>query len=69
MEGGFQRSLRIFITNGYCVFEDDVCIDPSGVLEGRPNYANVTFSGLFARHCTGQPEVIDKRHDYAAAFF
>ena len=44
MEGGFQKSLRLFIINGYYVFEDDVCVDLSSVLDGRPNYADVTFS-------------------------
>ena len=27
MEGGSQRSLQLFVVNGYCVFEDDVCVD------------------------------------------
>ena len=40
MEGGFQRSLQLFVVNGYCVFEDDVCVDLSGALDKRPNYAN-----------------------------
>ena len=39
----FQKSLQIFVAYGYCVFEDDVCVNPSGVLDGRPNYANITF--------------------------
>ena len=43
MEGGFQRSLQLFVVNGYCVFEDDVCVDPSSVLDERPNYSNITF--------------------------
>ena len=51
------------------MFEDDVCVDPSGVLDRRPNYANITFSGPFAGPCADQPEVIDKGPDYAAAFF
>ena len=66
MKGGFQRSLWLFIVNEYCVFEDDVCVDPSGVLDERPNYANITFSGFFSRPCTSRPEVIDKGPDYAA---
>ena len=44
MEGGFEKSLHLFVFNGYCVFEDDVCVDLSSVLDGRPNYANITFS-------------------------
>ena len=46
------------------MFEDDVCVDPSGALDGRPNYANITFSGLFAGPCSDRPEVIDKGSDY-----
>ena len=64
MEGGFQSSLWLFTINGYCVFEDDVCADPSSVLDGRPNYANISFSGFFVGPCTGWPEVIDKGPDY-----
>ena len=65
MEGGFQKSLQLFIANGYCVFEDGVCVDLSGVLDGKPNYANVPFSELFAGPYIDRPEVMDKRHDYA----
>ena len=60
MEGGFQKSLQLFIVNGYCVFEDDVCVDLSGVLDGRPNYANITFSELFIGPCIDRSEVMDK---------
>ena len=42
------------------MFEDDVCVDPSSVLDERPNYANVIFSGFFAGPYTGRPEVIDQ---------
>ena len=45
MEGGFQRSLQLFVVNGYYVFEDDVFVDLSSVLDGRPNNANITFQG------------------------
>ena len=41
-------------------------VDPSGVLDGRPNYANITFSRLLVGPCADCPEVIDKRPDYAA---
>ena len=64
MEGGFQRSLWLFALNGYCVFEDDVCVDPSSVLNERPSYANITFSGFFVGPCTSWPEVIDKGPNY-----
>ena len=47
------------------MFEDDVCADPSGVLDERPNYANISFSGFFVGPCIGWPEVIDKGPDYA----
>ena len=46
--GDFQKSLQPFVAYGYCVFEDDVCVDPSGIPNGRPNFANITFSKLFA---------------------
>ena len=49
MEGDFQKSLQLFVTNGYCVFEDNVCVDLSGVLDGKLDYINVPFSMLFAR--------------------
>ena len=65
MEGGFQRSLQLFIVNGCCVFEDDVCVDTSSVLDGRPNYANITFSRLFVRPCANHPKVSNKGPDYA----
>ena len=45
------------------MFEEDVCVD----LDGKPNYANITFSELFARRCVDQPEVMDKGPDYATA--
>ena len=48
------------------MFEDDVCVDPSSILDGRPNYANITFSRLFVGPCADRPEVIDKGFDYAA---
>ena len=46
MEGGFQKSLQLFVVKGYCVFEDYIYVDLSGVLNGKPNYANVPFSSL-----------------------
>ena len=65
MEGGFQKSLQLFIVNGYCVFEEDVSVDLSGVLDSKPNYANVTFSMLFVRPCVDRLEVMDEGPDYA----
>ena len=46
------------------MFEDDVCVGPSGVLDERPKYANITFSGFFVGPCTGRPKVIEKGPDY-----
>ena len=66
MEGGFQRSLWLFVVDGYCVFEDDVCVDLSSVLDERHNYANITCLGFFDWPYIGRPEVIDKGLDYAA---
>ena len=47
------------------MFEDDVFIDPLGILDRRPNYAIITFSELFDRSCVDQPEVMDEGPDYA----
>ena len=47
--GEFQKSLQRFVAYGYCVFEDDVFVDPYGVLDRRFNYADTTFLELFAR--------------------
>ena len=65
--GDFQKSLQLFVAYGYCVFEDDVCVDPSGVLDGRPNYANITFLELFVGPCIDWPKVMDEELDYATA--
>ena len=46
------------------MFKDDVYVDLSGVLDGKPNYANFPFSELFARPCIDRPEVVDKVPDY-----
>ena len=63
--GDFQKSLQLFIAYGYCVFEDDVCVDLSSALDERPNYVNITFSELFARRCVDRPGVMDEGPDYA----
>ena len=41
MEGGFQKSLQLFVANGYCVFEHEICMDLPDVLDGKPDYVNV----------------------------
>ena len=46
MEGGFQKSLQLFIITGYCVFEDDVCVDLLGNLDRKPNCGNSLHSLL-----------------------
>ena len=48
------------------MFEDDVRVDLSCVLDGRTNYASITLSGFFAGPCVDRPEVIDKGPDYVA---
>ena len=45
MEGGFQSSLWLFAFNGYCVFEDVVCTNPSGVLDGSLTMQTSLFQG------------------------
>ena len=67
MGGDFQKSLQLFSAYGYCVFEDNVSVDPSGVLDGRPNYADIIFSELFVGSCVDRPEVMDEGPDYATA--
>ena len=42
------------------MFEDDVYVDPSSVLDGRPKYPNITFLELFAGPCVDRPEVMDE---------
>ena len=42
------------------MFENDVCVDSSSVLDGRPNYADITFSRLFVGPCVNRPEVMDE---------
>ena len=67
MEGGFQKSLQLFVANGYCVFEDDACADLSGVLDGKPNYTYASFLELFVGPCVDRLEVMDEGPDYATA--
>ena len=49
------------------MFEDNVCVDPSSLLDGRPNYVNITCSELFVGPCVDRPEVMDEGLDYATA--
>ena len=49
------------------MFEDDICVDLSNVLDGKPNYANIPLSELFAKPCVDRPEVLDGGPDYAVA--
>ena len=49
------------------MFKEGVCVNPSGVLDERPNHANIAFSELFDRHCFDRLEVIDKGPDYATS--
>ena len=64
--GRLRSSLQLFVVSGYCVFEDDACVDLLGVLDGKPSYANITFSGFFVGPCVDRPKVIDKGPAYAA---
>ena len=61
--------LQLFVANGYHVFEDDVCVDPSYASDGRPTYANITFSELFVGPCVDWPKVMDEGSDYMLPLF
>ena len=41
--GDFQEPLHILVAYGYCVFEDDVNVDPLDSADGRPTDAIITF--------------------------
>ena len=49
MKGGFQKSLQLFVANGYCVFEDDIYVDLPDVLYGKPGHVNSPLPEVFAR--------------------
>ena len=49
MEGGFQKSLQLFVANGYCMFENDICVDLLDILGGKPSCANSPFPEFFTR--------------------
>ena len=65
MEGGFQKSLQLFVTYGYCVFEHDICVDLPDVLDGKPDYANAPLLEFSARACIDQSKVLDRKPGYA----
>ena len=67
--GDFQKPMQSLIAYGYCVFEDDLCVDLSGASYGRPTFANITFSELFVGPCVDSSEVMDEGPDYAATPF
>ena len=65
--GDFQKSMQLFFGYGYYVFKGDASVDPSGVLDGRPNCANVTFLELFVGPCVDNTEVTDEGPDNSTA--
>ena len=48
------------------MFEDNVCVDLSCVLDGMPTCTDVPFSRLFVGPCVDWSEVMDEGPDYAA---
>ena len=67
MGGDFQKPLQLLAAYGYYAFEDDLCVNPSNSPYGRPTYANISFSEIFAGPFVDQPEVVDEGLDYPAA--
>ena len=49
MDVGFKKSLQLFVTNGYCVFENDICVDLPNVLGRELDCANSPLLGFSAR--------------------
>ena len=49
MEGDFQKSLQLFVANGYCMFKIDICVNLPDVLGGKPDCANSPLPRFFAR--------------------
>ena len=41
------------------MFEDNVYVDLSGALDGKPNYANVHFSKHVAGPCIDRLDIMD----------
>ena len=69
MEGGFQKSLKLLVAYGYCVFEQDICVDLPNVLDGKPDYANAPLLEFVARACVDRPKVLDGKPGYANSPF
>ena len=49
MEGDFQKSLQLFVANGYCMFKIDICVNLPDVVGGKPDCANSPLPRFFAR--------------------
>ena len=49
MEVGFQKSLQLFVANGYYVFENKIYVDLPDVLGGKPDCVNSPLPRFFAR--------------------
>ena len=49
MEVGFQKSLRLFVVNVYCVLDNDICVDLPDVLGGKPDCAYSPLPRFFAK--------------------
>ena len=65
MEGGFQKSLQLFVAYEYCVFEHDIYVDQPNVLDEKPDCANAPLSEFVARACVDRPEVLNGKPSYA----
>ena len=44
-----MKSLQLFVANGYCVFENEICVDLPDVLGGKPDCVNSPLSRFFTR--------------------
>ena len=49
MEGGFRKSLQLFVANGCCEFENDIRVDLPDVLDRKTEYVNSPFLEFFVR--------------------
>ena len=65
MEGGFQKSLQLFIAYGYCVSERNICVDLPDVLDGKPDYVNASLSEFFVMAYVGRSDVLDGKPNCA----
>ena len=50
-----------------CLKTTSVLTYTSGVLDGKPNYANVPFSKLLVGPCVDRPKVVDEVPNYTTA--